>query len=170
MSLTTAYASWGQIWLQGNINSPYMRVGEFFPGWHRLGQLAQYGTKMQHVGATGEVVACHEHTRHLHTLDVALHVEIMGRTLGLCDREIHLLVWAALGHDYATPSMGDIAKQFFGIRSEEMVFAPYLDKQIERCFSDNPDQAKAEIARKLLDEYEITIGEIHSIIRGDGFL
>ena len=170
MSLTTPYASWGQIWLQETTKSPYTRVDEFFPGWHRLEKLAQYGTRMQHVGSAGEVTSYHDHTRHLHTLDVALHAEIMARTLGLADQEINLLVWAALGHDYATPSMGDIAKQFFGIRNEEMVFAPYLEKQIERHFPDDTDGARAEITQKLLDEYGITIGEIHSIIRGDGFL
>jgi len=169
--LHTPFSSYSNIMVHdANESNPYHAVYRYFPRFTRLRSLQQYGTSMQHIGGYWESVSLHNHNRECHTLDVALHAEIIWRTLWLTEAEINTLIFAGLWHDYATPAMGDIAKQFFWIESEETIFEKYLRAQMKMKYWDNFEKELKKLEIELSQKYNVKFGDLDKVIRGEWFL
>ena len=158
------------VWMIDIPENPYLHINRLFPQFNRLRSIKQYGTGMQYVGGSGDVISLQDHDRANHSYQVALSAERMGRALGLSNREIHILIYGGLLHDVATPGLGDITKLFFGIKSEETIFEPYIRASADYINSTGriPGIDVNQIESYLRDAHDMSLEDIHRTIVGKG--
>lgn len=142
-------SSFEHLTIKESDNNPYTLVASN-PVFAKLLKLLQYGIDMHPIWNHGTIYLSN-HTRGLHSLDVAFNYEMIARWLKLPEREISLGIIASLLHDVATPAFGDITMKAIPDLKEEQNFVEYMKKYPELC---NTIEA----------EYGITIEEVWDIV------
>ncbi len=110
--------------------SPYEFVRSEIPSWQaRLSRIQQYGSSLQMVGGEANgMYVMHHHTRHLHSIDTGLNMEVILRANNFRNEAVRVATLCGLLHDIATPLFGDIAKKEIPGLSEEVNFELYLSR------------------------------------------
>ena len=132
-------------------DSPYAILEHFSFLEKKLARLPQYGIMFHKLN---DASYYHNHTRAVHSIDVALVGEKISRNNKLDKKFIDTMILLGLLHDIATPAWGDTTMKIFRDLSEELNFQKFLGYY-------------PEVGEFISDVFHITIDELAPFVKNE---